>query len=172
MAVAIIVAAGRGERLGDARPKAFVMLGGKPMVAHVVERLRPQVMDLVVVANDPDPDFSRLGVPVIADPPDIQRAARQEGRRLGPLAGILAGMECALKHHPHAGWILSPAATRRFRAGSESSTSTAIDATSPTCTMARRSASSASARHVANAPSNDQTSGAPITSACGRVRFD
>src|SRR5262249_59313800 len=41
------------------------------------------------------------------DPPDLQRAARREGRRLGPLAGILAGMEWARRHHPHVGWILT-----------------------------------------------------------------
>ena len=71
-------------------------------------------MDLVVVANDPSPIFRRLKVPVIADPPDIRRAARREGRRLGPLAGILAGMEWSLRHHPHAGWILTAPADVPF----------------------------------------------------------
>jgi molybdenum cofactor guanylyltransferase len=33
---------------------------------------------------------------------------------LGPLAGILAGMEWALKHHPHAGWILTAPADVPF----------------------------------------------------------
>ena len=84
------------------------------MVAHVVERLRPQVMDLVVVANDPLPGVRALKVPVIPDPPDIQRAAQREGRRLGPLAGVLAGMEWARKHHPHAGWILTAPADAPF----------------------------------------------------------
>src|SRR5579863_6831239 len=40
MAVALIVAAGRGERLGSARPKAFVTLGGRPMLHWSVEALR------------------------------------------------------------------------------------------------------------------------------------
>lgn len=100
--------------MGEGVKKPLRLLGGKPMVAHVVERLRPQVMDLVVVANDPDPAFARLGVPVIADPPDIRRAAKREGRRLGPLAGILAGMEWAQKNHPHAGWILTAPADVPF----------------------------------------------------------
>ena len=90
------------------------LLAGRPMVAHVVDRLRPQVMDLVIVANDPAPEFRALGVPVIADPPDIQEMARREGRRLGPLAGILAGMEWALAHHPHSGWILTAPADVPF----------------------------------------------------------
>jgi 2-C-methyl-D-erythritol 4-phosphate cytidylyltransferase len=39
-AVALVVAAGRGERLGSDRPKAFVALAGKPMVEWSVESLR------------------------------------------------------------------------------------------------------------------------------------
>jgi molybdopterin-guanine dinucleotide biosynthesis protein A len=100
--------------MGAGVAKPLRTLGGKPMVAHVVERLHPQVMDLVIVANDPDPAYRRLGAPVIPDPPDVQRAAKREGRRLGPLAGILAGMEWAVAHHPHAGWILTAPADVPF----------------------------------------------------------
>ena len=112
--VGVVLAGGEGRRMGAGVAKPLRMLGGKPMVAHVVERLRPQVMDLVVVANDPDPAYRRLGAEVIPDPPDIQKAAAREGRRLGPLAGILAGMEWALAHHPHAGWILTAPADVPF----------------------------------------------------------
>jgi len=112
--VGVVLAGGEGRRMGEGPKKPLRLLGGKPMVAHVVERLRPQVMDLVVVANDPDPAFRRLGVLVIPDPPDIRQAAKRDGRRLGPLAGILAGMEWALKHHPHAGWILTAPADVPF----------------------------------------------------------
>ena len=100
--------------MGPGALKPLRLLAGRPMVAHVVDRLRPQVMDLVVVANDPAPEFRALDVPVIADPPDIQEMARREGRRLGPLAGILAGMEWALDHHPHCGWILTAPADVPF----------------------------------------------------------
>ncbi len=40
MAVALIVAAGRGERLGSGRPKALVTLGGRPMLEWSVAALR------------------------------------------------------------------------------------------------------------------------------------
>lgn len=40
MAVALIVAAGRGERLGSGRPKALVTVAGRPMLAWSVEALR------------------------------------------------------------------------------------------------------------------------------------
>ena len=50
MAVALIVAAGRGERLGTDRPKALVKLGGRPMVQWSVDALRavPAVREIVV----------------------------------------------------------------------------------------------------------------------------
>lgn len=112
--VGVVLAGGEGRRMGPGVPKPLRRLGGRPMVAHVVRRLAPQVMDLVVIANDPKPAWRALKVPVVPDPPDIQRAARREGRRLGPLAGILAGMEWALAHQPHAGWILTAPADVPF----------------------------------------------------------
>jgi molybdopterin-guanine dinucleotide biosynthesis protein A len=112
--VGVVLAGGEGRRMGAGPLKPLRLLAGRPMVAHVVERLRPQVMDLVVIANEPAAAFKALKVAVIADPPDIQRAAKREGRKLGPLAGILAGMEWARAHHPHAGWILTAPADVPF----------------------------------------------------------
>lgn len=50
MAVALLVAAGRGERLGASGPKAFVELGGRPLYAWSLAALRaaPSVTDVVV----------------------------------------------------------------------------------------------------------------------------
>jgi 2-C-methyl-D-erythritol 4-phosphate cytidylyltransferase len=50
MAVALLVAAGRGERLGAEGPKAFVMLAGRPMVQWSLDALRavPEVERIVV----------------------------------------------------------------------------------------------------------------------------
>jgi len=49
---AVLVAAGRGERFGDDRPKAFANLGGRPLLAESLERLEASdwVEALVVVA--------------------------------------------------------------------------------------------------------------------------
>ncbi|TML00655.1 MAG: 2-C-methyl-D-erythritol 4-phosphate cytidylyltransferase [Actinobacteria bacterium] len=52
MAVALIVAAGRGERLGSDRPKTLVHVGGRPMLEWSVEVLGA-VCDQVVVALPP-----------------------------------------------------------------------------------------------------------------------
>ena len=54
MAVALLVAAGRGERLGSSEPKAFVALNGRPMLEWSLDALRaaPSV-ERVVVAVPP-----------------------------------------------------------------------------------------------------------------------
>lgn len=55
MAVALIVAAGRGERLGSSRPKALVTLAGRPMLEWSVATLRAiREIEQIVVALPPD----------------------------------------------------------------------------------------------------------------------
>ena len=50
MAVALLVAAGSGERLGAGRPKAFVELAGRPMLAWSLEAMRAAGIGEIVVA--------------------------------------------------------------------------------------------------------------------------
>jgi 2-C-methyl-D-erythritol 4-phosphate cytidylyltransferase len=52
---AVIVAAGRGERLGLDRPKAFAKLNDRPLLAESLERLEwSDWIDSIVVAAPPD----------------------------------------------------------------------------------------------------------------------
>jgi 2-C-methyl-D-erythritol 4-phosphate cytidylyltransferase len=52
---AVIVAAGRGERLGLDRPKAFAKLNDRPLLAESLERLEASDwIDAIVVAAPPD----------------------------------------------------------------------------------------------------------------------
>ena len=52
-AVALLVAAGSGERLGASRPKAFVTLAGRPMLEWSVVALRAAGLSEVIVALPP-----------------------------------------------------------------------------------------------------------------------
>jgi 2-C-methyl-D-erythritol 4-phosphate cytidylyltransferase len=55
MAVALIVAAGRGERLGSDRPKALVTVAGRPMLQWSVDALRGvAAVERIVVALPAD----------------------------------------------------------------------------------------------------------------------
>jgi 2-C-methyl-D-erythritol 4-phosphate cytidylyltransferase len=56
MAVALLVAAGSGERLGAERPKAFVVLAGRPMLEWSVEALVAAGIEEIVVALPPGHD--------------------------------------------------------------------------------------------------------------------
>ncbi len=60
---ALVVAAGRGERLGHALPKAFVPLAGRPLLLHALEALASvPAVDLVVpvVSASDRPHWSAL----------------------------------------------------------------------------------------------------------------
>jgi 2-C-methyl-D-erythritol 4-phosphate cytidylyltransferase len=68
MAVALIVAAGRGERLGSSRPKALVSLAGKPMLEWSVRALRavPSVEQIVVALPAGELDSAPDGTTAVA----------------------------------------------------------------------------------------------------------
>lgn len=66
--------------------KGLRLLQGRPVLTHVIERLRPQVDAIVLNANGDPARFAAFRLPVIAD--DIPD-------RRGPLAGIIAGLDDA-----------------------------------------------------------------------------
>jgi 2-C-methyl-D-erythritol 4-phosphate cytidylyltransferase len=60
---AVVLGAGRGERLGYAAPKAFVPLAGRPLIAHALEALaEPEEVDWVVpvIPADAHERYARL----------------------------------------------------------------------------------------------------------------
>lgn len=84
----LILAGGLSRRF-DRQDKTFAELGGKPLIAHVIERLAPQVDELLINSNGEAERFASFHAPVIAD--------TIEGH-IGPLAGLLAGLQ-ARPHH-------------------------------------------------------------------------
>lgn len=77
---AIILAGGRGSRVGG-EDKAWLPYRGKPLIEHLLERLRPQVDDIVISCNRNLPRYRALGC---ATTTDITPGFA------GPLAGIAA----------------------------------------------------------------------------------
>ncbi len=80
---AVILAGGQATRMGGG-DKAMRLLAGRPMLAHVIETLKPQAGPIALNANGDPARFEVLGLPVIAD---------TVAGFVGPLAGVLAGME-------------------------------------------------------------------------------
>lgn len=68
MAVALIVAAGRGERLGSGRPKALVPLAGRPMLHYSVEALQSvsEITEIVIALPAGELDAAPAGTSAVA----------------------------------------------------------------------------------------------------------
>ena len=73
-----ILSGGRGRRMGGL-DKGLVLRDGRELVAHMIERLRPQVAGIVISANRNLDRYRAFGTPVYADDNDDFA---------GPLAGI------------------------------------------------------------------------------------
>ncbi len=86
-AVGVLLAGGTARRMGGG-DKCLKPLAGRPILAHVIDRIAPQVSRLALNANG-DPDrFAAFGLPVVPD---------AGGEATGPLAGILTGMRWATR---------------------------------------------------------------------------
>jgi molybdopterin-guanine dinucleotide biosynthesis protein A len=95
--VGVILAGGRAERMGGG-DKCLRQVGGETILARVIARVRPQVDALVLNANGDPARFASYGLPVVSDGvPDFA----------GPLAGVLAGLEWAEAHQPHAHYVVT-----------------------------------------------------------------
>jgi molybdopterin-guanine dinucleotide biosynthesis protein A len=80
---AVILAGGKARRMGG-EDKGLIDLDGRPLIEHVLERIRPQVTQVVINANRNLERYAAFGHPVISDTlSDFQ----------GPLAGFLAVMQ-------------------------------------------------------------------------------
>ena len=62
----IILAGGQGRRMGGV-DKGLQLLGGKPMIDHVIARLAPQVVEIVINANQNLESYAKFGYPVAPD---------------------------------------------------------------------------------------------------------
>ena len=79
---AIILAGGRATRMGG-QDKGLIPLAGRPMIAHVLDAIRPQVSTVAISANRSLDAYAALGCPVLPD---------EQTDFPGPLAGMAAGL--------------------------------------------------------------------------------
>jgi molybdenum cofactor guanylyltransferase len=75
----VILAGGESRRMG--RDKALAALAGRPLIAHVLDRLEPQVDRVLISANGDALRFVALGCEVVPDTTPQ-----------GPLSGVLAAL--------------------------------------------------------------------------------
>jgi len=102
--LACVLAGGQSRRMGGG-DKPLLDLGGQPMLSIILERLSPQVDEIILNANGDPGRFKQFGLPVIPDP---------VGDFAGPLAGILAGLTYAKTHLPAVTHVVSVAGDTPF----------------------------------------------------------
>ena len=78
----LVLCGGRARRLGGV-DKGLHPVAGRPMAAHVLDRLAPQVGSIMISANRNREVYAAWGYPVVADESDAFD---------GPLAGVLAAL--------------------------------------------------------------------------------
>ncbi len=100
----VVLAGGQSRRMGG-RDKALIDLAGKPLIAHAIERLKPQVNRIALSANGDTDRFAFTGLPVRAD--------TMPGHA-GPLAGVLSAMRWAGEAIPAAEYLATAAADTPF----------------------------------------------------------
>lgn len=93
--VGVVLAGGLARRMGGG-DKPMTALAGKPILEHILGRVRPQVDALALNANGDPGRFAYYDMDVIADTMDGNP---------GPLAGVLSGLEWARRVHPDAEWL-------------------------------------------------------------------
>jgi molybdenum cofactor guanylyltransferase len=102
--VGIVLAGGKSSRMGGG-DKCLMSLSGRSILAHVIERLKPQVTELIISANGDPARFSAFRLPVVAD---------RLGFYAGPLAGILAGLEWVRTNRPKSRFVITAASDTPF----------------------------------------------------------
>ena len=85
MVACVVLAGGLGRRMGGG-DKPFRLLAARPLLDHVIARVRPQASALALNANGDPARFAAWGLKVLPD---------TLPNHPGPLAGILAGMRWA-----------------------------------------------------------------------------
>ena len=102
--IGIVLAGGKSSRMGGG-DKALLPLGRRPLLAHVVARLRPQVTEIVLNANDDPARFGQFGLAPLPD---------SLAGQMGPLAGIHAGLAWAKSNRPESRFVITVAADTPF----------------------------------------------------------
>jgi molybdopterin-guanine dinucleotide biosynthesis protein A len=100
----LLLAGGKSRRMGGG-DKNLMMLAGKPLLSHVMDRAVPDGVPAMINANGDPARFSGFGLPVVADV--VEGFA-------GPLAGILTGLETASQDYPQASHVISLATDAPF----------------------------------------------------------
>ena len=99
-----LLAGGQARRMGGG-DKNLMMLAGKPVLQHVLDRVDFDGRPVMINANGDPSRYTEFGLPVCADVID---------GFAGPLAGIITGLEWVAANHPECTHMISLATDAPF----------------------------------------------------------
>ena len=102
--IGVLLAGGLARRMGGG-DKCRQILNGQSLLEHSIARAAPQVDTLILNANGDPERFQDINLPIVPDSLD---------GFLGPLAGVLSGMEWAQKNRADSQWVMSFATDTPF----------------------------------------------------------
>ena len=109
---ALLPAAGKGQRFGDALLKQYAPVAGKPVLAHAIERIvaEPRISGITVVLAEDDQQFQNL---IGCQYPDV-RTTKGGGTRA---KSVLNGLDAIRRSDSTVEWVLVHDAARPWLPG-------------------------------------------------------
>ena len=94
---AIIISGGRATRMNGV-DKGLVLLQQKPLIAHIIPRLQPQVDEIFINANREIAHYEAFGLPILKD---IGHQDENDQGTVEKFIGPLAGFSLGLRYAKH-----------------------------------------------------------------------
>ena len=95
--IGVVLAGGQGRRLGFVN-KPLIDIGGKPVLAHILKKMSPQLHEIIINANAAHDEYQHFGLDIVQD--------ELEGF-LGPLSGVLTALDWAAMSRSGISHVLS-----------------------------------------------------------------
>jgi len=95
--IALIMIGGQSKRMGGVN-KSFIEFNNKKIFDKILERIKPQIENIIVNCNDEEEKLKKYKIPIIKD---IKKGY------LGPLAGIHSAMNWITNNHSDIKWLIT-----------------------------------------------------------------
>jgi molybdopterin-guanine dinucleotide biosynthesis protein A len=93
----LIMIGGQSKRMGGGI-KSLIQFNNKNLLDRILERIKPQIKNIIINCNNEEERFLKYNIPVIKD--------LKKGY-LGPLAGIHSAMNWIKKNEPQVEWLIT-----------------------------------------------------------------
>ena len=95
--LALLMIGGQSKRMGGGI-KSFIEFNNKTLIDRILDRIKPQIKNIIINCNDENKKLINYKIPIIKD--------LKKGY-LGPLAGIHSAMNWIINNEPQIEWLVT-----------------------------------------------------------------